>query len=207
MKYAVVKFKSLAVALKEIEPFVRDGNHLITGKPFERFGRMRSREVLGNWLVCAVVNSVDGKESHTFTSDPIGGDGIIVNTETNVSWPTEHVMVGKPYTLKQQALNVESRIIQAFNDKLGKGSSAYAEGKQLIILLDTSEGEWKPRNVARQLPQTLIFADVWVVGLLPFDDEKYNYGVSQLGTPLRDAPTWKIQIENDFRSWTVEKIQ
>jgi hypothetical protein len=36
MKYPVTRFKSLAVALREIEPFIRNGVHLKTGKPFER---------------------------------------------------------------------------------------------------------------------------------------------------------------------------
>ena len=47
MKYPATQFKSLAAALKEIEPFVRNGQHLQTGKPFERFGGMRSREIFG----------------------------------------------------------------------------------------------------------------------------------------------------------------
>ena len=34
VKYAVRRFKSLELALKEIEPFVRNGAHLQTGKVF-----------------------------------------------------------------------------------------------------------------------------------------------------------------------------
>jgi hypothetical protein len=44
MKYPVTRFKSLAVALREIEPFIRNGEHLQTGKPFKKFGCMRSLE-------------------------------------------------------------------------------------------------------------------------------------------------------------------
>ena len=53
MKYPVTRFKSLPVALKEIESMVRDPRHLQTGKPIEKFGGMRPREILGNWLLCA----------------------------------------------------------------------------------------------------------------------------------------------------------
>ena len=42
MKHQVTRFKSLKVGLKEIEPFIRDGKHLQTGKPFKRFGGLRS---------------------------------------------------------------------------------------------------------------------------------------------------------------------
>ena len=71
MEYRVTRFKSLATALKEIEPFIRKAEHLQTGRPFKKLGDMRSREILANWLLCVVVNSVnDGKL--TFSSDPTG---------------------------------------------------------------------------------------------------------------------------------------
>ena len=35
---------------------------------------MRSREALANWLLCAVVNAVDGRQI-SFSSDPKGGGG------------------------------------------------------------------------------------------------------------------------------------
>jgi hypothetical protein len=41
MKYPVTRFRGLAVALKELEPFVRNGQHLQTGKPFQKMGGMR----------------------------------------------------------------------------------------------------------------------------------------------------------------------
>ena len=75
MKYIVRRLKSLEVGLKEIEPFVRNGAHLQTGKAFTQLGDMRSREVLANLLVCITIKEIDGKDV-TFSSDPIGGDGI-----------------------------------------------------------------------------------------------------------------------------------
>ncbi len=48
MKYSVTRFKSLTAALKELEPLIRNGEHLQTGKAFEQFGGMRSREMLAN---------------------------------------------------------------------------------------------------------------------------------------------------------------
>jgi hypothetical protein len=82
MKYPTKKFKSLDTALKELEPFIRNGEHLQTAKPFRNFGGMRSREVLANWLVCVAVNHT-GEHKLTFASDPTGGDGIIVDEETD----------------------------------------------------------------------------------------------------------------------------
>ena len=70
MKYDVTMFKDLAVALKELEPFVRSGDALRTGKPLNKFGGMRPREMLSNWLLCAALNSTKESEM-TFSSDPV----------------------------------------------------------------------------------------------------------------------------------------
>src|ERR1700688_403277 len=66
MKYPGKRFKSLAVALKEIEPHIRDGKHLQTGKPFGNFSDMRSREVLANFLICAAANFENQSERFAF---------------------------------------------------------------------------------------------------------------------------------------------
>ncbi len=47
MKHETKQFKSLIVALKELEPFVRNGKYLQSGRPFRNFGGMLSREALG----------------------------------------------------------------------------------------------------------------------------------------------------------------
>jgi hypothetical protein len=88
MKYPAKRFKSLAIALKEIEPFVRNGTHLQTGKPFANLNDMRSREILANWLICAAFNAETQPERLTFvsTADPIGGDGVMQDRETEETW-------------------------------------------------------------------------------------------------------------------------
>jgi hypothetical protein len=207
MKYSVTKFKSLEIALKEMEPLVRDGNYLLTGKPFKKLGGMLPREILGNWLVCAVVNANEAEKICTFTSDPQSGDGVIFNVHTNEGWFTEHVMVARPHKAYEFKLSIEDRIIEAYSGKVKKGGYAYARGKTLIIFLDVNTGKWQPRKLARQLPSDLVFSDVWVFGLLPFNDGKYVYGISQLGDIERQAPTWIVQIDDQFSSWNVEILQ
>src|SRR5947209_1743949 len=85
----VRKFKSLKVALKELEPFVRNGRHLQVGDEFEKFGGLRSREMWGNWLLCVAVNATVGDDRYTFTTDPEGGDGLIVNERSGTVLQTE----------------------------------------------------------------------------------------------------------------------
>jgi hypothetical protein len=58
MNYKITRFKSLKLAVKELEPFIRNGEHLQTGKPFKPFHGLRSRELLANWLLCVAVNSM-----------------------------------------------------------------------------------------------------------------------------------------------------
>src|SRR5271168_4120969 len=66
MKYPVARFKSLKEALKQLEPSIRDGEHLQTGKPFARFGGLRSREILANWLLCVALNFTNQEDRLTF---------------------------------------------------------------------------------------------------------------------------------------------
>jgi DNA invertase Pin-like site-specific DNA recombinase len=185
MNYPVTRFTSLAVALKEIEPFIRNGGHLQTGKPFKKFGGMRSRELLANWLLCVAINSVsEGKL--TFSSDPIGGDGIICDDVTGETWPTEHVMV--PRLRAGQTDDAEALILKAVEQKRGMGGAAYAGGKTLIVFLDAGAGTWLPNKVARQLPKPLHFTTVWVVGLQRVEAGEYVYGVTNLDVSEGQCP-------------------
>ena len=186
MKYSVGRFKSLELALKEIEPFVRNGVHLQTGKPFKQLDGMLSREVLANWLLCATVNAVEDREL-TFSSDPIGGDGVIEDGATGDTWPTEHVMVTRHGAGEGDA---ESLILKAIGHKRSKGGAAYAEGKTLVVFLDAAAGEWYPNKVARALPDPLLFATVWVVGLHGVEGEECVYGVTHLDLTTGNAPTF-----------------
>jgi hypothetical protein len=204
MKYPVTQFKSLAAALKEIEPFVRNGQHLQTGKPFEKFGGMRSREILANWLVCVATNAAT-EDKLTFCSDPIGGDGIIRDAATGETWPTEHVMV--PRLRAGQADDAETLILKAIDQKCDKGGAAYAAGKTLIVFLDAGAGTWFPNRVARRLPDPLHFAAVWVVGLQGVEVSEYVYSVTNLDLIEGNAPTLLVRIKGDFGAWEVTRTQ
>lgn len=204
MKYQITRFKSLDIALKELEPFIRNGEHLQTGKPFYRFGGMRSREILANWLLCVAINSVS-ESKLTFSSDPTGGDGIICDAVTGETWPTEHVIV--PRLRPGQTGDAQSLILNAVDKKRSKGGKAYAAGKTLVVFLDAGAGEWFPNRVARQLPYPLLFATVWVVGLQGIEAGEYVYGVTHLDLSEGNAPTLLIRIEKDFGAWEVTRAQ
>jgi hypothetical protein len=205
MSYKTTRFKSMAVALRELEPFIKSGAHLETGKPFKQFGDLRSRELVANWMICAAVNGEEGAgEYMEFHSDPVGGDGIIVNTKTGETWPTEHVLV--PMPRGPSVPDIEASIAKAVSDKQRKGNAAYAGGKTLVVFLNSGGGEWKPNRVVRSLPAH-DFGAVWVVGLCSGVDGEYIYGVANLHVDGCDAPTWTVHIAKDFGSWLVKRIQ
>ena len=206
MKYRVVRFKSLKEALKQLEPFIRNGEHLQTGRPFGRFGGLRSREILANWLLCVALNFTQNQEDRfTFSSDPIGGDGIIYDTATKMTWPTEHVLV--PRTRGGEAEDVAALILRAVAGKQRKGGAAYASGKILVVFLNAAGGEWHPNKVAKLLPETLYFREVWLVGLQSVTEGEYVYAATLLDLSDGNAPTWHVRIGKDFDAWQVKPIQ
>ena len=204
MKYPVTRFTSLGTALKELEPFIRDGEHLQTGKPFKRFGGMRSREVLANWLLCVTMNWADDL-GLTFSSDPLGGDGIICNLATGEKWQTEHVMVTR--LRPGQRGDAQSLILKAIEQKRRKGGAAYATGKTLVVFLEAGAGTWFPNRVTRRLPEPLYFAAAWVVGLHCAVEGEYVYSATSLDVSEGDAPSFLVRIGKGFNAWTIERIQ
>ena len=166
---------------------------------------MRSREVLANWLLCVAMNfTTDG--DLTFTSDPIGGDGIICDVATGETYPTEHVMV--PAIRAGASGNAEALILKAIRQKCRKGGAAYAAGKTLVVFLNIGAGTWHPNRVARQLPKPQHFAAVWVVGLQRVQgDGRYVYGVTNLNLSDGNAPTFVVYIAKEFDAWKITRLQ
>jgi hypothetical protein len=208
VKLKVRRFRSLAVGLKDLEKFIRDGQHLYTGRPFKGLDGMRSREAVANWLMCAVISFESGRP-FCFTSDPQGGDGIIYDLVNERDWPTEHIFV--PRAGSEETRDIDTLILNAVQTKESKGGAAYAAGKTLIVFLDAGLGEWKPSVVARKLPPGF-FTNVWVAGLYGVSDEgEYTYAVTCLRTGLDlqiiGAPTWLVSIDKTFESWEVKRLQ
>ncbi|MEQ1582145.1 MAG: hypothetical protein ABL964_16255 [Steroidobacteraceae bacterium] len=209
LHYKVRRFRSMAICLKELEPFIRHVDHLRSGKPFVQLDGMRSREVLANWLICAALNFEYGANRMSFTSDPTGGDGVIHDSQTQTTWRTEHVMVRRalfPHE-KSNPKPVQTEIIEAVALKQAKGGASYASGKQLVVFLDSGGGEWHPNKVAHALPQPLLFVDAWVVGLHGPALNQYVYGVTKLDLSNGNAPVWIVRLAPTFDGWTVQRIQ
>jgi hypothetical protein len=205
MKYPVKRFRSLRVALKELESFIRHPEHLQTGKPLKRFGGMLPRELLANWLLCVAVNSNLQAERLTFCSDPVGGDGVIYDTATEETYLTEHTVI--PELIGGDAVDIAPLILKAIEQKRHKGGEAYASGKTLVVFQTAKGQNWFPNKVAKQLPDPLYFDAVWVVGLQGVENGGYIYQVTRLDLRRGNAPAWRVRIGKDFDGWEVEPIQ
>ncbi len=201
MKYQTKRVKNLKLVLKELEPFVRNGDHLETGKPFKQFDGLRSREVLANCLLCIVIDP----DRFTFAIDPLGGDGIILDKITGETWPTEHICVLN--INGGETSDIETLILSAISKKQNKGGAAYASGKTLVVFLNAEGGKWFPNKIAKKLPEKLDFEAVWVVGLNGVDAGKYVYNVTRLDLRQGNAPAWQVCIGEDFNTWEVVSVQ
>lgn len=202
MRYSGKTFKSMKICLKELEKFIRDGNHLETGKPFQRFDGLRSREVLGNWLVCAALNFEQKSERLRICTDPQGGDGVIYDTKQKILEYMEHILVSQN---NRTTKNTETLILEHIDKKRSKGGKAYASGKSLVVFLNKKGENWTPNKIAKKLPIDLYFNGVWVVGLQGIINKKYIYNVVKLD--VSGCPIWQIYINKSFDSWKIKRIQ
>lgn len=206
MRHPVKRFKSMAIALKELEPFVRDPAQLESGRPFKRFGDVRPREAFVNWLLCAVANFTCNADRFIPTSDPTGGDGLIYDSTDKVGRPTEHVMVRVTDTNPEEDLH--DLIIEAIEKKQAKGGEAYAAGKALVVYVFGGSGrKWFPDRAAGALPEPLLFERVWVVCLESADDDAYVFGATRLDWVHGNAPVYFVRIPQDFGRWEVSEVQ
>jgi hypothetical protein len=57
MSYPTTRFKSMSMALRELERFIKSGAQIETGKPLKQFGNLRPSELVANWMICAVANA------------------------------------------------------------------------------------------------------------------------------------------------------
>lgn len=199
MKHHVRRFKSQAIGLKELEPFILDGEHLQTGRAFDNLGGLLSREALANWLLCEVKNFEEKTGRFSFTTAPTGGDGIIFNEVSKDTWITEHVLV--PRTEKSA-----EAILEKIEQKIDKGGEAYASGKSLVVFINANFA-WFPNKITKQLPEKLYFSDVWVIARQGIEDKEHVYTITSLDMSAGDAPVWFVRIKDDFKTWRIERFQ
>jgi hypothetical protein len=205
MKYAINMPTSLSAAIKEIGPFIV-GNKL--GKRFKSYDGLLLREVLGNWLLCAILNdqcATPGR--YTFTTEPKGGgaDGAILDKTTGLAMATEHVMAtrwrdGK--LVEKVEEGADQLVAEAILHKKSKGPR-YGTDKILVVYLEANVAGYSPRAIREHLPPDTAFADVLVV--VP-QGGLWEYDVIHASSTFADPPTYRVSISKDFDDWKVEPL-
>lgn len=202
LKQKVTIVKDLNAVLCDMEPWVKNPKILYVGRSGNF--QLLPREILANWLLCAVGNSVSGNNSLTFCNDPFGGgDGIIIDRENGDQMVTEHIFI--PKHKKQEEKSTEELFIDAVKKKQNKGNKAYAEGKHLVIFCD-GIGKWFPNKVGRRIQGIHNFSSVWAIGLERVENENfYFYWVAFFNET--HTPVSQVKIDFQEKKWSVEKIQ
>lgn len=193
--------KDLRIALKDLEPMVKNPKFLWSGRRFSNFNLL-PREAWGNWLVSAVLSKIYGRDV-TF-ADSSKGDGFIVDRTIKSPFPIEHVSaldIPKGKKLPKG----EQRIIEAINLKIAKGFD-YAQGKILVAFFDGA-GEFFRSKIRESIFSKHNFEAVFCAGLLTSDKTGYSYIVTEFRDSFGDKSiTHKVDINNDFTDWCVLKI-
>lgn len=192
-------------ALKDIAPDIRCNK---LGARYKNYDGLLMREVLGNWLVCAVLNagSVNAQRC-TFTSDPKGGgaDGALLDTATGLAMATEHVMAtrwSKGKLAEKVNESAEQLVAEAIQHKNAKGPK-YGTDKILVVYLEANVPGFSPRAIREHIPPGTAFADVWVV--IP-QAGYWDYDVIHASSPFVDPPTYRVSISKEFDDWKVTPL-
>jgi hypothetical protein len=204
MKYQIRRFKSMAVALPELRQIIHCPALLENGRPVEKFGGLRPRELVGNWLVCAVVNFERGREDLCFTTDPTTNDcdGLIFDDATKDTFFTEHVFISQ-----RDEGDAELLILERVAQKNAKGAT-YARGRTLMVFANGGAGEWFPNRVAKKIGRPFHFDDVWLISLQNAGTGgSYIYGVARLDPDAGEASIWHVQVPPEFDRWDVRRVQ
>ena len=192
--------KDFNIALKDLEPYVKNPDFLIKGREFKNFS-LRPREAWANWLLCTILRKLHGNHL-TFAEDP-NGDGFIVDTKTGEIIPTEHV------SALENPLNPlpkgEDRVINAINAKISRGK-AYADGKWLVVFFDGA-GEFYRNKIRESIKGRHNFGAIYCIGLLTSDENGYSYSVTEFRESYVDKSiTFKIEININFTDWKISQI-
>lgn len=203
MKVDVKNFKNMKACLKECEQFIKnvDGDLMESGR-INGYGDLRPREVVGNWLLCAVLCHQSKPDKFKICIGEACGDGVVYDTVDDKAYQTEHVLVSK--NNQPESEDTEGLILEQISKKQARGS-AYASNKELVVMLNRPNAKWAPNRVANKLPEPLDFDDVWVCALHKEINGEYIYHVTCLDSA--GSPIWEICINKQFDDWKITQTQ
>ena len=193
--------KDMTVALKDLEPLVKDPRHLWNGRDLSNFS-LRPREAWANWLITVVLQKMFS-EHITFAEDE-NSDGLIFDKESGQMLVTEHV-AAMDFPAGKNLPKGDARILGAIEYKIARGSE-YAKGKSLVVFFDGA-GEFHRDKIRESIFGKHNFVSVYLVGLLTSGEEGYEYLVTDYRDSYADkSVSHTVKINSDFTAWTVTQL-
>ncbi len=189
---------------KQIQPILKNPRLLKVGRQYTNI-KLRPREVLGSFIICAVVRFISG-QNWTLARDPMGGDGVVLCMDP--SRMGEGAFLEQVYVprMKEKTLagidKIARRIEIEIKKKHDKGK-VYSENRNLVIFLDI-EGlldYQKIKSFVDGFDQG--FDSYW---LFAPSDRKYSYLVFLLKADRDQPAAYNIQIREDFKGWEVNRL-
>jgi|GEM_PF-2609774 hypothetical protein len=205
MKVGYLHVKSLEDYLEnQIQAILKNPYSLKTGKPFTNI-KLRPREVLGAFLICAVIRSIS-EQNWTIARDPMEGDGVVLCMDKSRFGDgafLEQVYVPRlsqdlPVSMEEIVKRIEIEI-----KKKHRNGKPYYENKHLVIFLDI-EGQLdyqKVKKIVDDLEEG--FDSYW---LFASWDKQYSYLVFFLKANRDQPALYNVKINEDFKGWSVERL-
>lgn len=177
---------------------------LKSGREFKNI-KLRPREVLGAFLICAVVRHLSNQD-WTIARDPEEGDGMIwcrhPGREDEVAL-LEQVYIrlrGRALDSRQLLNEVNS----AVSKKIEKGRE-YARNRHLIIFLDAT-GYLDPQKIKKLIDGIeKRFDSYWLFARFS-GNTNLDYVTFLLKAETDQPSAYKVTISPDYREWIVTKL-
>lgn len=189
---------------KRIQPILKSPSSLKVGKQFKNI-KLRPREVLGAFIVCAVIRFISG-QNWTLARDPMGGDGVVLcmdPTRMAEGAFLEQVYVPRMKEKLPASIDEISRRIEVEIKKKHNKGKVYYENRNLVVFLDI-EGLLDYQKV-----KTFVddfdkgFDSYW---LFAPSDRKYSYLVFLLKANRDKPAAYDVEIREDFKGWKVKRL-
>ncbi len=193
--------KDLKIALKDFESMVKNPQFLWNGRDISNFS-LRPREAWANWLICAVLRKMHGRDI-TFMEDD-SGDGFVIDKDLRLAFQTEHVSA-LDVPRGRKLPSGEQRVIDAINLKITRGDD-YAREKLLVVFFDGA-GQFFRNKIRGSIFGRHNFEAVFCVGLLNSGPGGYSYSVTEFRDSFGDqSVTHTVEINRNFTDWKITQI-
>lgn len=193
--------KDLKIALKDFESMVKNPQFLWNGRDISNFS-LRPREAWANWLICAVLRKMHGRDIIFMEDD--SGDGFVIYKDLRLAFQTEHVSA-LDVPKGRKLPSGEQRVIDAINLKIARGND-YAREKLLVVFFDGA-GQFFRNKIRESIFGRHNFEAVFCVGLLDSGPDGYSYSITEFRDSFGDqSVTHKVEINGDFTDWEITQI-